>query len=461
MRNVWEELKHNLSGSVLVTLVLIAQFAVFFWQGTLIASYFADTSTESLSLSVQGDYAYYQLAYAIGSEETASAFASQFTDPNFISNAAKAYGELHEDPDLHFITFNGVNAAVNFDEIRERFTEPEIRELHHDAGSLSGSRMEAETVPLENLITPVQNGEWTSGFAPQIYRLDQAAAEHFRLRVSEGRMLEEQDYQFRWDQGSIPVLVGSAYASGFKPGDRIGADLYGIPYQFQVIGILEENTGIITDKYFSERGVPLSLDHAILMPYFNIEESPRNSKEEFLARANYDEAFMGGIVVLDAEAPRSELLRIEKKICDVFLRNGLYPVTTAASPYGVSLFKTESQKTMQILVGASVLMGVMSISGICISVTAKLNRNLHRYGIEIMNGQSTGTILAAFLLEILLIIAAAMGLAVWQFMDMIRYNLVFLWMILGFGLLAAAVTSLVFIRKLRTVDIEEIIRREE
>lgn len=56
MRNVWEELKHNLSGSVLVTLVLIAQFAVFFWQGTLIASYFADTSTESLSLSVQGDY---------------------------------------------------------------------------------------------------------------------------------------------------------------------------------------------------------------------------------------------------------------------------------------------------------------------------------------------------------------------------------------------------------------------
>lgn len=460
MRNVWEELKHNLSGSVLVTLVLIAQFAVFFWQGTLIASYFADTSTESLSLSVQGDYAYYQLDYAIGSEETASAFASQFTDPNFISNAAKAYGELHEDPDLHFITFNGVAAAVNFDEIRERFTEPEIRELHHDAGSLSGSRMEAETVPLENLITPVQNGEWTSGFAPQIYRLDQAAAEHFQLRVSEGRMLEKQDYQFRWDQGSIPILVGSAYASGFKPGDRIRADLYGIPYQFQVIGILEKNTGIITDKYFSEMGVPLSLDHAMIVPYLYIQDIPENEDQEFFTSSNYEEGLQG-MVVLDAEAPRSELLRIEKKICGVFLRNGLYPITTSASPYGVLLFKTESQKTMQILVGASVLMGVMSISGICISVTAKLNRNLHRYGIEIMNGQSTGTILAAFLLEILLIIAAAMGLAAWQFMDMIRYNLVFLWMILGFGLLAAAVTSLVFIRKLRTVDIEEIIRREE
>lgn len=461
MRNVWEELKHNLSGSVLVTLVLIAQFAVFFWQGTLIASYFADTSTESLSNSVQGDYAYYHLAYSINNEEEEEALWGQSSDPNFVSNAAETYRKVHEDPDLHYMAFGTSNLFVSFDDMNERFTLQELMNLHTNSDENLYHQTDAETVPLESLTVPVQNGEWTSGFPPQIYRLDQAAAEHFQLRVSEGRMLEEQDYQFRWDQGSIPILVGSAYASGFKPGDRIRADLYGIPYQFQVIGILEKNTGIITDKYFSEMGVPLSLDHAILMPYFNIEESPRNSKEEFLARANYDEAFMGGIVVLDAEAPRSELLRIEKKICDVFLRNGLYPVTTAASPYGVSLFKTESQKTMQILVGASVLMGVMSISGICISVTAKLNRNLHRYGIEIMNGQSTGTILAAFLLEILLIIAAAMGLAVWQILDMIRYNLVFLWMILGFGLLAAAVTSLIFIRKLRTVDIEEIIRREE
>ena len=199
-------------------------------------------------------------------------------------------------------------------------------------------------------------------------------------------------------------------------------------------------------------GVPLSLDHAMIVPYLYIQDIPENEDQEFFTSANYEEGLQG-MVVLDAEAPRSELLRIEKKICGVFLQNGLYPITTSASPYGVLLFKTESQKTMQILVGASVLMGVMSISGICISVTAKLNRNLQ--------GQSTGTILAAFLLEILLIIAAAMGLAVWQILDMIRYNLVFLWMILGFGLLAAAVTSLIFIRKLRTVDIEEIIRREE
>ena len=121
MRNVWEELKHNLSGGVLVTLVLIAQFAVFFWQGTLIASYFADTSTQSLSLSVQGDYAYYQLSYSTSNEEDEDALWGQSSDPNFVSNAAETYRKVHEDPDLHYMAFGTSNLFVSFDDMNERF----------------------------------------------------------------------------------------------------------------------------------------------------------------------------------------------------------------------------------------------------------------------------------------------------------------------------------------------------
>ena len=78
-----------------------------------------------------------------------------------------------------------------------------------------------------------------------------------------------------------------------------------------------------------------------------------------------------------------------------------------------------------------------------------------------MNGQSAGTILAAFLLEILLVIAAGMGFAVWNFSDLIAYHRIFLWVILALGLILAAAVSLIFIRRLRKVDIEEIIRRNE
>ena len=106
-------------------------------------------------------------------------------------------------------------------------------------------------------------------------------------------------------------------------------------------------------------------------------------------------------------------------------------------------------------------MGVLSISGICMSVIAKLNRNMQRYGIEIMNGQSLRPIMGAFLLEILLVIAAGMAFNVWKFSDMMRWNRMFLWVILGMAVLAVLIVSAVFVRKLMKVDIEEIIRSEE
>ena len=56
----------------------------------------------------------------------------------------------------------------------------------------------------------------------------------------------------------------------------------------------------------------------------------------------------------------------------------------------------------------------------------KLNRNLHRYGIEIMNGQSVYTILTAFLLEMILVMGAGLLLNIWQFMKLIHSNLMFL-----------------------------------
>ena len=95
------------------------------------------------------------------------------------------------------------------------------------------------------------------------------------------------------------------------------------------------------------------------------------------------------------------------------------------------------------------------------SIIAKLNRNLKRYGIELMNGQSAGMILAAFLLEILLVIAAAMMFTVWKFMDLIQLNPVFLLVILALALFSVLIVSAIFIRKLLKVDIEEIIRSEE
>ncbi len=152
---------------------------------------------------------------------------------------------------------------------------------------------------------------------------------------------------------------------------------------------------------------------------------------------------------------------MEKELCEIFTKNGIYPVTVSGSTYGVRVFKTESRETMRILLGASALMGALSISGICMSVIAKLNRNLHRYGIELMNGQSPGPIMGAFLTEIFFVIAAAMAFNIWKYTDLMRWNLMFLWVILGMAFLSVLIVAAVFTWKLRKIDIEEIIRNGE
>ena len=162
---------------------------------------------------------------------------------------------------------------------------------------------------------------------------------------------------------------------------------------------------------------------------------------------------------MDAETPRGEVNAIARKISNLYVEHGLYPLFTSEAPQGMMLFKTESETTMKILLGASIIMGVISIAGICI--ISKLNRNLQRYGIEIINGQNPNCILAAFLLEILLVIAAGMILNLWWYRLEIMINRNFYLVIFGLALTCTVISSAVFICRLKKVDIEEIVRSEE
>ena len=58
-------------------------------------------------------------------------------------------------------------------------------------------------------------------------------------------------------------------------------------------------------------------------------------------------------------------------------------------------------------------------------------------------------------------IAAAMAFNIWKYTDLMRWNLMFLWVILGMAFLSVLIVAAVFTWKLRKIDIEEIIRNGE
>ena len=459
MKNIVEELWHNLKSGVFVNLILIVLFTLFFWQGTAISSYFVDIPMGS-SGSRQADGLYYQLSYHYmgdNSREDFNATLQQLDDPDSISALDRIYRDLHEKLGNKYFNINSTDLKLDYGELSQRFEDSELLDFLSQS-EYPGYYDQSET-ELMDVMATYAIGNIASVFSGQGLRMDENAMERFGLKASEGSLFRKEDFVFQKGQKEIPVLLGNAFSGKYHPGETLNGYLFG-EFQLRIVGILEENTTVLTERLQNyETNEPEQLDHSVIAPYFYMG-APGTAEEQTFAINNYQEG-INGTIVLPLDASRSEINRTAKQVSSIFNQNGLQPQMITGPSYGVVLFQQESEQTMRIFLGASAVMAVLAVSGICMSMIAKLNRNLQRYGIEMMNGQSTGTILAAFLLEMALVIGAGLLLTVWQFMPQIRNHMGFFLVTLALAGFSAAVVSLVFIRKLRTVDIEEIIRREE
>ena len=459
MKNIVEELWHNLKSGVFVNLILIVLFTLFFWQGTAISSYFVDIPMGS-SGSRQADGLYYQLSYHYmgdNSREDFNATLQQLDDPDSISALDRIYRDLHEKLGNKYFNINSTDLKLDYGELSQRFEDSELLDFLSQS-EYPGYYDQSET-ELMDVMATYAIGNIASVFSGQGLRMDENAMERFGLKASEGSLFRKEDFVFQKGQEEIPVLLGNAFSGKYHPGETLNGYLFG-DFQLRIVGILEENTTVLTDTVRNyETNGPKQLDHSVIAPYFYMG-APETEEEQTFAINNYQEG-INGTIVLPLDVSRSEINRTAKQVSSIFNQNGLQPQMISGTSYGVVLFQQESEQTMRIFLGASAVMAVLAVSGICMSMIAKLNRNLQRYGIEMMNGQSTGTILAAFLLEMALVIGAGLLLTVWQFMPQIRNHIGFFLVTLALAGFSAAVVSLVFIRKLRTVDIEEIIRREE
>ena len=459
MKNIVEELWHNLKSGVFVNLILIVLFTLFFWQGTAISSYFVDIPMGS-SGSRQADGLYYQLSYHYmgdNSREDFNATLQQLDDLDSISALDRIYRDLHEKLGNKYFNINSTDLKLDYGELSQRFEDSELLDFLSQS-EYPGYYDQSET-ELMDVMATYAIGNIASVFSGQGLRMDENAMERFGLKASEGSLFRKEDFVFQKGQEEIPVLLGNAFSGKYHPGETLNGYLFG-EFQLRIVGILEENTTVLTDTVRNyETNGPKQLDHSVIAPYFYMG-APETEEEQTFAINNYQEG-INGTIVLPLDASRSEINRTAKQVSSIFNQNGLQPQMISGTSYGVVLFQQESEQTMRIFLGASAVMAVLAVSGICMSMIAKLNRNLQRYGIEMMNGQSTGTILAAFLLEMALVIGAGLLLTVWQFMPQIRNHMGFFLVTLALAGFSAAVVSLVFIRKLRTVDIEEIIRREE
>lgn len=458
MKNVLSELWHNLKSGIPVNLILIAQLVLFFWMSTVISSYFLDMPTTFYSHNLQENAAYYSLFYLPADDKEYEEMGSVHRDPEYVSNLDKTYREIREELGEHYIAVKNVDLKLDYGELSQVFSDGELLDFH--TTSRYPGYYDPSMVTLEEIMPMYIMGNISRVFDGHTFRINQTVIDHFNFQVKEGRMLDEDDFVFYKGQKEIPVLLGNAFSGKYRQGDILHGYLYTDTFDLKVIGILEKNTVIATDQILETDGRPNTLDYSVVFPYFFINNIPETEAEKTFAMNNYEEA-LTGTVTADLATPRSEINSISKRLNNIFVRNGLFPISMIGSSYGVLLFKQESEQTMQIFLVASTIMGIMGISGICMSMITKLNTNLQRYAIEIMNGQSILTLTAAFLAEVVLIVGISMSITIGMFFKLITGRLQFLAVIVALSVVSMLIVALVVIRKLLKIDIEKLIRSEE
>ncbi|OCN02072.1 hypothetical protein A7X67_04885 [Clostridium sp. W14A] len=104
----------------------------------------------------------------------------------------------------------------------------------------------------------------------------------FSLQTDRGRGFQESDYNLHFGD-TVPVLLGHEFAETYKVGDQFKALYLFSLFNFEVVGFLKE------DSYIKQNGYgPASyLDRDVILPMFNITDSPKNQDDAFFRTLHY------------------------------------------------------------------------------------------------------------------------------------------------------------------------------
>ena len=257
------------------------------------------------------------------------------------------------------------------------------------------------------------------------------------------------------------MLLGDAYRPYFSVGDRFEVDFIYIKLPVEVIGFLAPHSDLVSDQFLPVNGHPVSLDYDMVYPLFDRIERPLDTWEEREFAIMNFEGFLEGELVTDAATPRSQVTQIERDVGDLYLGNGLFPMHLDGSPRGIYIFQMETQQTVAVMTAMMAIVLGFTLLCIFLCLAAKIQRNLKRYATQLMLGQSISAIWGAYLLEILLVCALALGGTALIFSQEIRYIPNYLWMMLGLYGAVALLSSLAILWRLRGLEIENLIRRAE
>lgn len=440
---------------ILSNAVISIQFALFFWIFVQLVGYYVDLGNNSWIQTCKGDYTY----LTMGLNDAESSFEKMCQieeDPLYHTHVKKALKKIREQKKFSYMAYTkDWVLRLDMDTVEARFGTDNYNDF------LSGSLYPGYYDTIQVLPKPEpQELSGINQIQLSFCSLDYNAMKHYNLKVQEGKLFDESDYCVSKDTREFPVLLGASYAPYFSVGDTIPIYIADSVCTGKVIGILEENTRIISDMTREETAYPTVLDYDIVLPFMNFESLPEDVNLKNFAIEN-DTRQLLGILVMHGEAGSFEKVEVQKIVNDIYREEGLFTVLASDTTQGVYLFQNETRQSMMILTTLTIVVLSFNLFSLCISLINKINRKMRRYGIQLMNGCTIGQIFRSYLLEIFFVTLIGFIIAVFLQRDIVLVHLKNVYVMGIIWSVLLMLSSSIIWKKLSKVDMEMLMRRKE
>lgn len=126
------------------------------------------------------------------------------------------------------------------------------------------------------------NGQTYASTSIKSTQLSLNCFDKFSLQTDRGRGFKESDYNLHFGD-TVPVILGHEFAENYKVGDKFKALYLFSLFNFEVVGFLKEDSYIKQHGY----GPAYYLDRDVILPMFNITDSPKNQDDAFFRTLHY------------------------------------------------------------------------------------------------------------------------------------------------------------------------------
>lgn len=423
--------------SMLPDFILVAQFALFFWLFGQTSTYYINISTQTWVQNSKLGHKIYTMQGSTNSSssDTASSLES--------SNMRNALNEIQNADGFEYmnITTGSLSFAMEEKYIKKHFGNANINK-YTDAAQ-AGSDMGSEMIE--------KNGKMYLPLA--LCQIDYNASRFYINKADEGRVFKKEDFDYTMGDKDIPIIMGSKYKKYFEVNDTLPVN-FGVDLKAHVIGFLPENTVYETDL----TGNPMKLDYYIIMPYFNVKGNVTNHEEDVFMLYNYGNSAFG-MLVFDENTPDIKILNAQKELNRIYKKWNLGTVITLTSSPGIIIFKSETRQSVNLLFSLLLIVAFAGIVALCMSLINKLNFNMKKYAIWILNGCHLSHVVVLYIFNILALVSVSILAAGWLLRRYINSNIQFLWLLLAESALVIIPCVIILVRRILKIDIENIMRK--